>query len=250
MLSLPADEAHFWSCRPGLLPTDDSGYLEQIDAVLDHDEQRRRDRFKFERHALVFRLSHALVRYVLSQYASLQPAEWRFKKNEHGKPYIVNQGFEHLQFSLSHTDGYAAMAVSSAYEIGCDVEKRRDNVRAADIAHRFFSESEVEELLSNDEELQHFRFFDYWSLKESYIKAKGKGLAIPLGDFSFDLQSRPITFSALPSLELDTSQWYFELFEVGVEHAAAVAVPQKLSKIKTFSAVPLASFKEISLAFR
>ncbi|MFK7731925.1 MAG: 4'-phosphopantetheinyl transferase superfamily protein [Pseudomonadales bacterium] len=250
MLSLPAKEAHFWSCRPENLPTDDSCYLGQLDAVLDANEQQRRDRFKFERHALMFRVSHALVRYVLSQYAHLQPSEWRFRKNEHGKPYVVNEGFEHLQFSLSHTEGYAAIAVSSDCEIGCDVERRRDNVRAPDIAHRFFSKSEVAQLLSNNEELQHFRFFDYWSLKESYIKAKGKGLAIPLGDFSFHLDSRPITFTALPSLELDTSQWYFELFDVGNEHAAAIAAPQQLLRIKTFSAVPLRSFTEKSLTFR
>ncbi len=250
MLSLPAQEAHFWSCRPESLPTNKLDYLTRIDAVLDASEQQRRDRFKFERHALMFRVSHALVRYVLSQYAGLQPGEWRFEKNQHGKPFVVNQGFEHLQFSLSHTDGYAAVAVSSDCEIGCDVEKRRNNVRAADIAHRFFSEREVAELLSNDEARQHFRFFDYWSLKESYIKAKGKGLAIPLGDFSFELGSRPITFSAVPALETDTSQWHFELFDVGVEHAAAIAAPQKLSRIIPFSVVPLESFKETSLAFR
>lgn len=250
MLSLAADEAHFWSCRPPLLPTDDSAYLNRLDAVLDLNEQQRRDRFKFARHALMFRVSHALVRYVLSQYADVAPAEWHFRKNQHGKPYIINRGFEHLQFSLSHTDGYAALAVCSDYEIGCDVERRRDSVRAPDIAHRFFSEHEVAELLSNDEELQHFRFFDYWSLKESYIKAKGKGLAIPLGDFSFELGSRPITFSALPSLETDTSQWHFELLDVSTEHAAAIAAPQKLSRIRTFSAVPLDTFKEVSLAFR
>ncbi|MEM8498321.1 MAG: 4'-phosphopantetheinyl transferase superfamily protein [Pseudomonadota bacterium] len=250
MLSLPAQEAHFWSCRPDLLPTSKLDYLTRIGAVLDASEQQRRDRFKFERHALMFSVSHALVRYVLSQYADLEPAQWCFEKNQHGKPYVVNSGFEHLQFSLSHTDGYAAMAICSDSEIGCDVEKRRDNIRAADIADRFFSKREVAALLSNDEVLQHFRFFDYWSLKESYIKAKGKGLAIPLGDFSFELGTRPITFTAVSALEEDTSLWYFELLDVGVDHAAAIAAPQELLKVKRFTAVPLESFEEIPPAFR
>ncbi len=250
MLSLSAQEVHFWHCRPEQLLSDNAEYLRRVDSVLDADERRRRQRFKFERHRQVFLLSHALVRYALSQYADLTPADWRFRKNRHGKPYIVNPGLEYLNFSLSHTEGYVALLISADYEIGCDVERRRNNVRAADIAHRFFSESEVDELLSNDEQCQHFRFFDYWSLKESYIKAKGKGLAIPLGDFSFDLRSRPITFTADAALEDDTSQWHFELLEVGVDHAAAIASPQALSSVKSFSAIPLQSFEESRISFR
>ena len=87
MLSLDTNELHFWLCDPAKLPLDESSYLTELLATLDEEEHQRMRRFKFERHALQFRISHSLVRYVLSQYGDVLPADWRYTKNEHGKPF-------------------------------------------------------------------------------------------------------------------------------------------------------------------
>ena len=42
-----------------------------------------------------------------------------------------------------------------------------------------------QELRALPPERQKERFFEYWTLKEAYIKARGMGLSIPLGKFSF-----------------------------------------------------------------
>lgn len=92
-----------------------------------------------------------------------------------------------LHFNLSHTDGLIVCGIVLGSEIGVDVE---DVTRGGDlvkIADRFFSKMEVADLSLVQEEQQENRFFDYWTLKESYIKARGMGLSIPLGEFGFVL---------------------------------------------------------------
>ncbi len=249
MLALEPSEAHFWLCKPDELEQSPE-YIASMESVLNADELARMRRFKFPQHSNLFCISHAFTRYVLSLYAPLKPAEWNFSKGEHGKPYVNNAGFEDIYFSLSHTKGLIALFVAKGHEIGCDVEGRKSNVRGRDIAKRFFSSSEVEEYMAFDEQERQFRFFDYWSLKESYIKAKGKGLAISLGKFSFSLNHRPIAFSADEDLEESGVNWTFQLLDVGSQHVAAIATRQTRPMVRHWQACPLMSYEEIVLPQR
>jgi 4'-phosphopantetheinyl transferase len=69
------------------------------------------------------------------------------------------------------------------------------------------------------------RFFELWTLKEAYVKARGLGLAIPLRAFSF--QRSPagewrIEFAA--AIKDDPDGWRFRSWRVGVAHQVALAV--------------------------
>ena len=91
-----------------------------------------------------------------------------------------------LRFNLSHTDGLIACAVTIGREVGVDVEHIQRRL-THDVAGRFFAPREVDDLKALPEDEQQRVFFDYWTLKEAYIKARGFGLALPLGDFAFTL---------------------------------------------------------------
>ena len=61
-------------------------------------------------------------------------------------------------------------------EIGCDIQQIKDiNLSIAD---RFFTAEERKYVKCTED------FFRIWTLKESFIKAIGKGLALPLNSFS------------------------------------------------------------------
>ncbi len=219
-LTLGTAEVHVWWCCPDRIR--DPHLLERQFATLSEDERQRQRRFVFERDRHQFLVSHAFVRNVLSRYAPVAAASWQFETNSHGRPYIVQPASElDLRFNLSHTEGATVVAVARSLEIGVDVENVRRGGSLLEIADRFFSPYEVAQL-AHDPEL----FFDFWTLKEAYIKGRGLGLSIPLDGFSFDLADRQkpaISFhEGCPD---DPAAWQFVLRRAGPDHRWALAVP-------------------------
>ncbi|HVB39222.1 MAG TPA: 4'-phosphopantetheinyl transferase superfamily protein [Vicinamibacterales bacterium] len=222
--ALEGDEVHVWCLRQGapIAP----GVHATCDALLSAAERARRDRFVFERHRHQFLLAHALVRATLSRYTGVDPARWTFVENEYGRPEIASPAVAlPLRFNLSHTDGLMACAVTLARDVGVDVEEVTRRAAGLDIAERYFAAAETAALVAVPEPDRHRAFFDYWTLKEAYIKARGMGLALPLRAFAFHLApsaAPAITFA--PELDDDPAAWQFRLFQPTTTHRLALAV--------------------------
>jgi 4'-phosphopantetheinyl transferase len=225
-ISLDPSEAHLWLVIPEAI--DRPERIRRYERLLADDERERRDRFRFPEDQHLFLVSHVLVRTVLSEYADVPPERWRFVTNEYGCPAIAEPSSEAtLKFNLSHTRGLAACLVALERDVGVDVENFERSGDLLGVADRYFSPSEVRDLRALPHNQQWRRFFCYWTLKESYIKAKGKGLAIPLEQFSFDLDRRDgsgIQVSFDPRLEDDPAAWQFFLFSYGRRHTVACSV--------------------------
>jgi len=194
---------------------------------LSDDERARVERLKLDRVRLEYVMTRVLVRQTLSYVEpSIEPAQWTFERNEHGKPEVVGPiSAGRLRFNLSNTFGLVACAITRDRDLGLDVEDRQRNSDTLAIADRYFSESEVAALRALPEHQQHQRFFEYWTLKEAYIKARGLGLAIPLGQFSFLLDGRDdIGIAFDPKLNDDATQWSFALRDVSPQHQLALAL--------------------------
>lgn len=181
------DQVHLWfardaDCTPALLQ-------EYRATLLSPEELIRADRFYFEEHRNQFVLTRALVRTVLSKYAPhIAPHAWCFDKGEYGRPFITNAGAPALEFNLSHTAGLVVLALTGAQEIGVDVENFLQRTAPLDVAGHCFSAPEIAALHALPAEAQQERFFHYWTLKESYIKAIGKGLSLPLHRFAMEIE--------------------------------------------------------------
>jgi 4'-phosphopantetheinyl transferase len=221
--TLPENEAHLWIARPD--EARDAGLLFRYEALLSEDERRKCSRFVFEKDQHTCLVTRALVRTVLSRYAPVPPERWRFAFNEYGRPAIDEPRDERwLRFNVSHTTGLVVCLVARQREVGVDVEDRKRSGQLLEVADRFFSPFEVEALRALPREEQLDRFFFYWTLKESYIKARGMGLAIPLSQFSFELDSareRGIRIRFDPELRDDPARWDFSALSYGRRHAIA-----------------------------
>lgn len=123
-------------------------------------------------------LGEALVRFALKKYWNLTSEDYRIDRGEKGKPFIV--GVENVFFNISHSGDYVVCAVSDR-EIGIDIEKRAK--ARMEVAGRFFHGEEVAQLKMLEEYKQDQLFFNYWSVKESFLKYIGTGLTRPLNSF-------------------------------------------------------------------
>ena len=174
-------ETILWVCEDARLVG-----AEALDPLLDAGERARRSRFRFEHLARQYTVAHGLLRLALTRKCPhIAPADWRFTAGPQGKPGVA-PGLPPLAFSLAHTRGLVAVAVGAAEDgpVGLDAEDAGRSVDLA-VANRFFAPVEVEDLfhLPDGERLR--RFFTLWSLKESFLKATGLGLSLPLDAFSF-----------------------------------------------------------------
>ncbi|MEO8682508.1 MAG: 4'-phosphopantetheinyl transferase superfamily protein [Vicinamibacterales bacterium] len=221
---LPTRAVHVYLVNPehpDLVP-----HLDAYQALLTPDERERMARLIFERDRRNFLITRAHVRTMLSRYARVAPADWRFIANVHGRPEILDRpsGVPDLRFNLSHTKGLIACAVTIGREVGVDVEHVGRRL-THDVAGRFFAPREVADLKALPPAEQPRVFFDYWTLKEAYIKARGFGLALPLGDFAFRLAPpAPVEITFEPSLHDDPATWQFAQAWPTPQHRLGLAV--------------------------
>ena len=223
---LAPDAIHVWCAGPGP-DAMNPDVRARCEAILSDEERARCRRFVFDVHRRQFLVAHALVRTTLSRYTGTPPARWTFETNEYGRPEIAGPaGGPPLRFNLSHTDGLVACAVTLARDVGVDVEYL-DRRRPADleIAQRYFAPAEVDALEGLPAAERLAAFFDFWTLKEAYIKARGMGLALPLRHFAFRLASASNPAIAFdPAIVDDPAGWHFELARPTPTHRLALAV--------------------------
>jgi 4'-phosphopantetheinyl transferase len=163
------------------------------------------------------------LRSILAHYLDCQPAQVRFVYAAHGKPMLA--GATDLRFNLTHSHGLALLAVTRGREIGVDVEHIRDDIDREPLAERFFSPVEVAALRSLAVELRREAFYRCWTRKEAFIKAVGKGLALPLD--RFDVTLGPDEPAALLATHYDPSEamrWSMHNLTPGKGFAGALTV--------------------------
>jgi 4'-phosphopantetheinyl transferase len=174
------------------LPIDDEAPPDQhwID-LLTADERERARGHASDALRTPYVAAHALLRRCLSRHAPGADARLPFSRNPFGKPMLAPPGLRRqLSFSLSHTSGLAACAISPGWDVGVDAEQ----VTAAAIdalASRTLAPDEQMEVATLPPSQRQRRFAELWTLKEAYVKALGVGLRTP-----------PRLFSVLPLLEI------------------------------------------------
>nr|WP_154959549.1 4'-phosphopantetheinyl transferase superfamily protein [Paenibacillus xylanexedens] len=145
-------------------------------------EERRAQASRFMHQADAYRsvLGEVLTRVKLSKLTGLGHREITFTRNKYGKPALTHEA--DVQFNVSHSGDWIALIAGGKDELGVDVEK----IAPIDlqIAERFFSPQENTYLAAQPADQQLHTFYRLWTLKESYIKAIGTGLSLPLDSFA------------------------------------------------------------------
>lgn len=169
-------------------------------------------------------VTRALLRETLSRYAPVRPEAWEFSLGSHGKPAIAGPAGLRLRFNLSHTGGLVACALTLDDDIGVDLEDMTRELDPLELAEHVFSREEITALRALAPDAQRRRFFESWTLKEAYLKARGLGLALDPQSVSFDLYEGGHARARFPrEMEDSPSSWSFAVLNTHSEHVLAIA---------------------------
>lgn len=153
-------------------------------ACLDEGERARAARFKFPADRLASIAAHGLLRHALSRRdPSREPSAWRFSTGANGKPHLEGS---RLRFNLSHCRELVAVAIAEDVEVGVDVEPIDPRHATDDVAQRVYGPNELLDLARAAQPVD--RFFERWTLKESWVKATGIGISDDLPGFELRIE--------------------------------------------------------------
>jgi len=152
------------------------------------DEAQRAARFHFPADQRRYTVGRGVLRLLLGRYLTSDPQTLRFAYNAYGKPHLVAPGDESsLQFNLSHSGELALYAFARHCQVGIDIERIRPDIDWAALVAQVFSRQEQLAFATLPMDERVAAFFRGWTRKEAFIKAHGKGLALPLTQFDVTL---------------------------------------------------------------
>jgi len=223
-LHLQEGHVHIWRASLDVPPPS----FQLLSAFLNSEESQRADRFVQEHDKHHFTAGRAVLRLLLGRYLHCTPSTVSLEAQEFGKLVLAAGERElPLHFNLSHSHGVALYAFTIGHELGVDLEWFRPEMASEEIASRYFSIRERQELFSLPASARLEGFFNAWTRKESYVKAHGKGLQIPLD--SFDVTLTPNEPVVLRSD--DSNRWQILSFTPAENFAAALTIAAGDSKL-------------------
>jgi 4'-phosphopantetheinyl transferase len=209
------DTIHVWTASLNR----DEQTRARLESTVSPDELARANRFHFAKDRTRFIVARGLLRELLGRYLGHAPAGLEFSYGPYGKPALAGPNASSgLSFNLAHSGDLAVYAFSTGRNLGIDVELIKPESAGENIAARYFSAREVNDLRTLPPEARVTAFFACWTRKEAYLKATGKGLQTPLDSFSVSLlPGKPVQFLA----GVDPS-WHVAAFQPAEGYAAAL----------------------------
>jgi 4'-phosphopantetheinyl transferase len=235
---IPGQVCFFYTCIGQIR---DRALIGSLENILDEKETQKINRLKSEKDRHARLTARVFLKQVLAGCTGLAAETIEFTENRYGKPELA-PGITDLPvcFNLSHTKDLVVCALTLGHPIGVDIENVHRQVNLS-IADRFFSNQEAEVISQADTCLKQSLFFRFWTLKEAYVKATGRGLATGFDPFSFVLDPDEIQVVFHPAVQDDPGQdqhgqgdgpaisghWQFFQFSPVQGYMAAVAVNKK-----------------------
>jgi 4'-phosphopantetheinyl transferase len=202
------------------------------DDVLDDDEHMRAARLVKEEHRQRYIAAQSILRHLLSAYSGMAAREVAFIRGSHGKPYLSGSD---LQFNITHSHDLLLAAFVQGQEVGIDVERVRPERPVLSLARRYYTPAEVQWLQSLPGADQARSFFRLWTLKESFLKARGTGLSGGLNTFEYALRDEPEPELVWLNAEHGAREdWSSRELDADPDYTSALVLSGTMGAISTF----------------
>jgi len=203
-----------------------NAFLPEWEKLLSSEERERARRYHFEKDRRHFTASRALLRLLLGKKLDKAADALIFHYSEYGRPFLKEGHHSNpLNFNLSHSHGRFLLATAWNRRLGVDLEFIRHDVSFDSIANRYFAQEEREAIAAEPEEGKAPLFFRYWTLKEAFMKAQGKGLSYSLSRFSvrWNRSENRATLS-IPDEPREASRWSLSFLKSQPDFVACLAL--------------------------
>jgi 4'-phosphopantetheinyl transferase len=148
------------------------------------ERRHKYERYRIPADAVRSLFAELVVRRIVTERCGLSNDAINFCVNAYGKPQLAQPAGFH--FNVSHSGDWVVCAASEV-PVGVDIEQI--NPIDLEVSRRFFSPLEHAQLMELPEERRLERFYELWTLKESFVKAVGMGLSMPLDSFAFSFDT-------------------------------------------------------------
>ncbi len=223
---VPRRTIHLWLLRPTLTQADLTDQLR----TLPENERSRAQRFRSNTHARQWVASRLSLRRILAAYSGFAADALIIETNcrwcghlYHGKPRLREE--PSLSFSLAHTRGLLAVAITETSDVGVDLEAMSPNLRA--LAWDVCAPSEMAWLMSEPDTDR--ALVRVWVRKEAVSKAVGLGLVMPLP------QVRLSGLTRRQEIAVANGQaWWVREWQLGPDLYCAVGSSEPIEEMRVF----------------
>ncbi|MCB2354682.1 4'-phosphopantetheinyl transferase family protein [Clostridium estertheticum] len=194
--------------------------LDNIYLLIDSEKRCKLEKFINKKDKVRTLIGEILIRTIIFEVLSIRNKYITFDKNQYGKPYLKGQ--PKFNFNISHSGDFVVCAIDDI-PIGIDIEKVK-YIEYEEIAQSFFSVSEFNYIVKKDLDVELSKFYEIWTLKESYVKCCGQGLSIPLKSFSINIDQYE---NIKVIINNEHKEHVFKRFDIGVGYKIAVCSENK-----------------------
>ncbi len=197
--------------------------------VLDSDEQARAGKFKNDSLRRRYVEVHGRLRKLLALIVNEPPEKINIKTAEHGKPYLVDT--PELVFNLSHSADLMVIAVGRNCQLGVDIEICKAKSSFTGLVDKCFAKEEIAYWSKFPEAQQVIEFYRFWTRKEAFVKATGRGIALGLKQCVIDPE-KPAGFLRVPTDCGSASMWHVQDMDLGPGVCSAIVTDKDIVGIE------------------
>lgn len=212
----------------------EDGIISNLRQLLSLSEIKKADSFRFKTDSNCYVYAHGMLRKIVSENIQSPPELLKISSDEYGKPYLENNRI--IKFSLSHTKGFVAIAITRYREVGVDIEKKVPMDNLNNIANKIMSNQEFLEFKTLDLINRIEFFFRCWVRKEAVVKAWGMGINDELNDIDVvgngvgSFQKEIIVYG-----KRDQKPWVVKDIELNREYVGAVCLEGSALQVKMYN---------------
>lgn len=172
---------------------------------------------------------HGRLRNVLAETLRERPEKIRIKKAEHGKPYLVD--VPELAFNLSHSANAMVIALGWNCQLGVDIESCEPRTSLVGLVDKCFGEEEIAYWHSRPEAQKTVEFYRFWTRKEAFVKAMGRGIALGLNQCVINPENQT-AFLRVPADCGSASKWHVLDMDLGPGVCSALVTDKDIVEVE------------------